>query len=384
MSEDVGAAAVNREDGSFDTRLLPVLMDGPQDVRRLRELLDRGEVAAEDIQGINISHEGDMFARALTSDAFAGLLAERLGVSVDDVKATVPIQAIAGMAGFMVPHAVVVLRRAVARPANGSKRLIAACGCTRAMEPDEVGTLTHVRLVRDEVARLIGEAYIDDPSDVHFVFVKGPSPIGARRFEAERQGKSLVSDDDRTVGMFSRGAAALGSAIALGEVSEAQVEESGVLGNLAELYSRVTHCSSGGERVSNGIILLGNSSRSSSDYVIGHGMMQDSLDTNGVKDVLRTMKFDFDCCPSETDRARIEYAFVKSKSTDEVPTIRGHRHTLKSDAVLGPFAWKVEKAPVHATVASVLGTPVFEVATGSSHQGPWGCPLVAVIARAAA
>jgi len=74
---------------------------------------------------------------------------------------------------------------------------------------------------------------------------------------------------------------------------------------------------------------------------------------------------------SAKDLERIEYAFVKPKAT-EVRTIRGYRHTLKTDTIFGPFGAYVEKSPIHAVVSSVLGTPLIEVASGPEHQGPLG------------
>jgi cyanuric acid amidohydrolase len=144
----------------------------------------------------------------------------------------------------------------------------------------------------------------------------------------------------------------------------------------------VTHCSSGHERKNNAIILLGNSTQSVSNAVVGHGVLKDGLDAPGVKTILKSMGFQFECCPSARDLERIEYAFLKPK-TGEVDTIRGYRHTLRTDPLLGPFAWNVEKGPVHGAVGGVLGTPLMEVATGPEHQGPPGSPLLSIVARVA-
>jgi cyanuric acid amidohydrolase len=364
----------------FDTRLYTVLMDGPDDVSGLAKLLDGGEVAPKDIKGIMVTHEGDGYSRAFTTYAHADMLGERLGLSRDEVIGTIPIQAIAGMAGFLVPHAVVMVRREVEGTEQQVKRLVVAGGCTRDLLPEEVGTMTHLREVAGTVLRLMEDARISDPKDVHFVFVKGSWPSGAQRKEAESRGKKLAADDRLLLGEMARGMNALGSAVALGEVQESQVDESVLLKRRDTIYSMLTHCSVGGERRSNAVILLGNTTASVSKSVVGHGMMKDGLDVEGVKDTLKGMGFRFECCPSAKDLERIEYAFVKPKS-GEVPTIRGYRHTINSDQVLGPFGWNIEKAPVHAVVASVLGTPIIEVASGAEHQGPLGSTLLAVVAR---
>lgn len=242
--------------------------------------------------------------------------------------------------------------------------------------------MTHVREVAKTVKALMEDAQIDDPKDVHFVFVKGPWANFKERKEAEDRGKKLVSEDDYRVGALSRAAAALGVGLALGEVKESQLGNGDFMAIRDKVYSLIAHCSSGNERVSCAVILLGNTTKSTSNLIVGHGVLEDALDAGGVKKILKDMGFTFDCCPSAKDLDRIEYAFVKPKSA-EVPTIRGYRHTLNTDTMLGPFRWNVEKSPVHAVVASVLGTPLIEVASGPENQGPPGRPLLAIVARTA-
>lgn len=365
----------------FESKIHKLLMDGPDDVSALETLIEKGEVDPNDIKGIMLMHEGDGFARRFTSNAYASLLARKKRLPVDEILATVPIQAIAGLAGLMIPHAAVLVTREVNGKESGEKRMVAAGACTRRLRPEEYGSMTQVMEVANTVKALMKEVQIDDPKDVHFVFVKGPWANFKERQEAAARGKKLVSEDDVRIGQLSRGSGALGVAVALGEVKESQIADQDFFAIRDKVYSNIAHCSSGNERVSAAVILLGNTTKSKSNYVVGHGVLKDGLDGAGVKTILKDMGFKFDCCPSEKDLERIEYAFVKPKSA-EVPTIRGYRHTLNTDPMMGPFRWNVEKSPVHAVVASVLGTPLIEVASGPENQGPPGCPLLAIVARA--
>ena len=364
----------------FESKLYTILMDDPSDVSGLEKLINEGEIDPKNIKGIMVMHEGDGFSRAYTSLAFALLLSEKLSISRDEVKRTVPIQAIAGMAGLMVPHVAVFTRREVDGKEGKEKRFVVAGACTREILPEEVGTMTYVREVAKVTRELMKDAQIDDPKDVHFVFAKGPWPSGKDRREVEKRGKKLMSNDRMLEGEYARGSSALGVALGLGEAQESQIEGK-ILQNKDEVYSLVAHCSCGGERNSVAVILMGNTTKSTSDLIIGHGLMKDVCDAEGVKEVLKSMGFKFDCCPSDKDLERVLYAFVKPKA-GELPTFRGYRHTLYSDSVLGPHGWNVEKAPAHAVVTSVLNNPLIEVASGPEHQMPPGYSGVAIIAKA--
>lgn len=285
------------------------------------------------------------------------------------------------MAGCMVPHAAVMVRRNVPGRPGATKRLVAAGGCTKDLLPEDVGTMAHLHGVKDLVKALMRDAMIEDPKDVHMVFVKSAWPDEHQRAEARSRGKRPVTDVHLLLGNLSRGASALGVAAALGEVNETDLTEKVFLQQQDRYFSQVAHCSSGNERTSNAVILLGNTTASVSESFIGHGSMKDSLDADGVKQTLKSMGFRFDCCPSKQDLARIEYAFLKPKGRD-TPTIRGYRHTMNTDPALAMHGWNIEKAPAHAVVASVLGTPLIEVASGPEHQGPPGVSLLAVVARA--
>ena len=88
---------------------------------------------------------------------------------------------------------------------------------------------------------------------------------------------------------LSRGAAALGVALALGEVDPAALDDR----DRARLRSVVgaRQRSAGIELMHSEIIVLGNSAAWSGDRVIAHGVMRDAIDLPGVIGVLRELGF---------------------------------------------------------------------------------------------
>lgn len=355
-------------------------IDGPGDVSGLRDLMESGTIEPRDIQGVMITHEGDLSANEFAMLEVAGLLSERMNISRREIVDTIPIQALAGANAFMVPHTVVFVRKA-AGEGTGEKRFVVGGRCTRKFEPSEIGTTTYIREIRDIVRLLMAEADVQSPSDVHLVFAKTPWPNPDRYANQSGSLQKFVATDWWGMLQYAQGGAAIGVAMALGEIDEGDVTNERIIRDKDKLYSTVAQCSSTEDRDSVAVTLFANSARSASGQVIGHGVLEDGMDTEGVKRILRTMGFEFDCCPSSSDLERIRYGWLKPK-TSETSMLRGHRHTLTTQSLLGPFWWMVEKGPIHAVVASVLGTTVLEVATGREHQGPIGKPLLAILADA--
>ena len=365
-----------------DSRIVLAEMSHPGDADVLRRLLDSGEFRAEDVQGVMLTHEGDLVANAYSAYVYAATLGSRLGRSIEDVFDNFPIQAMAGAVGFMTPHAAIFVRTNAPNrtPGNGGKRLAVAGTCTRAFHAEEIGSAAYIREVQDQVEALIEELQVDDPADVHLVFAKCPWPAARHIRDAQARGQTMPSNDFWVLGELARGGAALGVGLALGEIADDGAPEK-LLREHPEAYSTVAHCSSTEDRRTVALIMVANSPASVSEVVCGHGVLQDGLDTDGVKQVMRSVGLQFDCCPSREQQERIVYSFLKPK-TSETRELRGHRHTLREHPTVGYMWWMIEKAPVHAMVASVLGNPVMEVATGAEHQGPVGQPLLTLVARA--
>lgn len=364
-----------------DIHVYPI--DGPGDVSGLRELIANGDVDPRTVQGVMITHEGDLAGNEFAMLEVAGVLGEHLDRSRSEIVGTVPIQALAGANAYMVPHTAVFTRTSDERAgrSDGEKRFVVAGASTRRFEPHEVGTAAYAREIAATVRSAVEDAEVTSPGDVHLAFAKTPWP-DPDRFPATAAARpDFVAEDRWGMLQYAQGAAALGVAMALGEVDEREVDDDRIVTDTAGLYSTVAQCSATEDRDRVAVLVFANSPASDSDMVIGHGVLEHGMDVEGVKGVLRSMGFRFDCCPDAGDRERIRYGWVKPK-TSEARELLDHRHTLTTHGTLGPFWWMVEKGPVHSLVASVLGTTVLEVATGREHQGPPGKPLVAVLADA--
>ena len=136
-----------------------------------------------------------------------------------------------GCPGVITPHIAVVTREWVEVPDGGAdsgeKRLVVGRAGSDAMPPEEVGRMGQIRKVAEATRRAMADAGLTDPKDVHLVMVKVPGLTTASIKDAESRGKTVVSHDltfgPEGAGVYANDAAALGVAMALGEVSESFV-----------------------------------------------------------------------------------------------------------------------------------------------------------------
>jgi cyanuric acid amidohydrolase len=349
-------------------------------VSPLAELIRSGRVRAAQISAVIAQNEGDAYARGFTLHVLGQLLHETTGQSREEIQRRVPLLMI-GQANIapLIPHLNVFVTIPDRRGASGAKRLVVGTGVTRDLQPEEYGTMAEVQAVADTTRTLMAEAGLTDPADVHCVYVKTPELTPKRIAEAQGRGARLRTTDLRAAAGLARGAAGLGAALALGEVPEAKLND-GVIGVDFGLFSRVAQCSSGIEQTACSVIVVGNAAGSASDLVAGHCVMKDALDVPAFKDGLRSVGLDFACCPDEAQLARIENLFI-STSVDVLPTIRGRRHTIRTD-FLWASAGAQAKAFANAVIAGVMGDPMFLSKSGNEHQGPRGSTCVTLFARA--
>jgi cyanuric acid amidohydrolase len=176
---------------------------------------------------------------------------------------------------------------------------------------------------------------------------------------------------------LSRGAAALGVAVALGEVDAAVLGDAAI-GHDLDLWSPRASCSAGIELMHNEIIVLGNSAAWSGDRVIAHGVMRDAIDLPAVQGVLRGLGFAATGQLDATDAARIEAVLAKAEASRS-GMIRGARHIMWNDSDIQ--ASRHARAMVGGVLGAVIGRTDLFVSGGAEHQGPDGGGPIAVIAR---
>ena len=362
----------------FDVGVYRLPMAHPGDVSELEKKIAAGEVNPKEIIAIIAQTEGVGYDRGYATLAFQVLLSEHLGISKQAVFDTIPMLMIGLTGGLMSPHYTIFTRKA-AGAETGEKRFAVGIANTPVLLPEDYGTVEQIRLVAEAVKAAMADAGIDSVDDVHCVEIKCPAMTPPRAADARSRGKTMVSDDLGLVTTMLKGASALGIAVAMGEVSLEQIKQEDICRNWS-LYSNKASTSAGGEQVAVRVVLMGNSTKSKSKYVVGHGVMQDQLDVEGAKAALRNAGLRFDCMPSPEQTARIANIFVNA-GADSVGAVRGRRHTIKTDFLAG-YAGIQAKAVAHAIVASLVGDTMILASAGSEHQGPLGANLLAVVVEA--
>lgn len=347
-----------------------VPMASPDDVSEIAALFNQGVVAPEELRGVIAQTEGDGFARGYFTLALELLLAERLGVPRRQITETIPIMVIGGTAGLMTPHATLFVRKSVAdAKAEFETALALGFAFTRTLESEELGTAGQAYLVADGVKAAMADAGIESADDVAAVEMKCPQPSPA----------SAPGVGAGELGARSRGACALGAAIALGEIDPDEVSDSAI-GTRPDLFARRASASSGGELHNVRIVVVGNRLGAPGRQRAGWGVMADQLDVAGAIRAFETAGLDLvDGRLNETGSGQLAAVFVNA-GADAVGACRSHRHTLKTD-LLAAYSGHVAKAVAHATVSAIAQTPQVLGNAGSEHQGPLGGNLVCVIAN---
>src|ERR1700686_4263783 len=357
-------------------------MATPSDTSGLQQLADSGKIKPDTLVALAGKTEGtgqhDDWGRVWADVALREWTAKFVGIPVNDVAKQVIFVLSGGCPGVITPHIAVVTREWVEIPeGGGDKRLVVGRAGSDPMPPEEVGRMGQIRKVAEATHRAMADAGLTDPRDVHLVMVKVPGLTTASIKDAESRGKTVVSHDltfgPEGAGVYANDAAALGVAMALGEVKESALSDSVVRRDWS-LYSEVAMTSSGGEKRHGEVLVFGNSSGSQSSLVIGHAGTKDFIDAEGVRNALRSAGLHFTGgLPDETDLSRLVHVFAKSviPGSDQ---IRGQRITLLDDV----DAYQIGKALGGMLVASVTGRTTNYVSGGerNSHQGPPGGNIV--------
>ena len=262
-------------------------MANPSDVSELAKLIDAGQVDPTEIVALIGKTEGNGgandFTRGYATLSYQLLLAKHLGVTPEEVGKRVAFVWSGGTEGVLSPHATVFVRsKAAAGERAAGPRLTMSVEVTRDILPEEVGTMIQVREVAAAVRRCLSGAGIADPREVHYVQVKGPLLTPSSIGDADRRGAKLVTRDPNGSKPYARGATALGVALGLGEVAEADLSNEAITRRL-DLFSAVASTSAGGELKNCEVLLFGNSPAATGDYPAGQEIIH-SFDNPIKKD----------------------------------------------------------------------------------------------------
>jgi cyanuric acid amidohydrolase len=354
----------------------------PGDVSGLLGLIEAGKIDPRSILAILGKTEGNGgvndFTREYAVSALCAALAPYVDLPPQRVEERIAFVMSGGTEGVLSPHITVFTRAdVVGRQSDGisGKRLSIGIAQTRDFLPEELGRGVQIEETAKAVAAAMADAAIVDPQDVHFVQIKCPLLTSDRIEAASARGNKTVTKSAYGSMAYSRGASALGVAVALREIN-GEIGDEHVLRNF-ELFSSVASTSAGIELMHNVVIVLGNSTSSASPFEIGHAVMRDAIDAASVIDALQSVGLSGDGSGPTAGRQLVNI-FAKAEASPN-GTLRGFRHTMLEDTDIS--ATRHARAAVGGLIAGLSGTGAVYVSGGAEHQGPPGGGPVAAIAR---
>ena len=355
---------------SRQTKVLRLPTAGPQDTSPLAAAIEAGELDPATIVAIVGKTEGNGcvndFTRGYATLALKLVLAGALGCPLSEIEKRVAIVMSGGTEGGLSPHLLVFCREAAPPPASSGPRLAIGVGLTRPFKPEEIGRAAQIQETAAAVTSAMKDAGITTPHDVHFVQIKCPLLTKDRIEEAAKRGAATATDDTYHSMALSRGASALGVALALGEVRDAPEE---AVCRDWSLYSRVASTSSGVELLRNEIVVLGNAHGWSGDLLIDHDVMRDAIDAGAAHRILGRLG---------VTGEDVTAVLAKAEAAPS-GAIRGRRHTMLDDSDI--HSTRHARALVGGVLAGVIGETMLYVSGGAEHQGPAGGGPIAIIGR---
>jgi barbiturase len=347
-----------------------------QDASGLEECIARGQFTADQVVAVIGKTEGNGgvndFTRILADQAFRRVLNEQGDRSEAQI-ANIPMVWSGGCDGVITPHATVFAKTPKSGPASAS-RLTIGTALSKELLPEDIGRPAMVEKVADAVKAAMRDAGISDPKDVHYVQTKTPLLTIDSVRDAEKRGKHVACEVHDSMGV-SNGTTALGIAVALGEIKMPRAEQ--ICKDL-DLYSAVASCSSGVELTQAQIVLLGNRPGAGGRYRIGHAVMRDALDIDGIFAAIRNAGLDLPERPRAEDLGgKVVNCFMKCEA-DRRGTLRGRRQIMLDDSDVHHH--RHAKAAVGAVAAVAIGDPAVFVSVDAMHQGPQGGgPVIAIV-----
>ena len=262
-----------------------IALESVTDASGLERLIDEGAFTADDVIAVVGKTEGNGgvndYTRILADRAFRDVLLSR-GTRDGDAVDQIPMVWSGGTDGVLCPHATVFAR--IDSEPSDELRLAVGIAMSEPILPEDIGRPRMVEKVAEGVRRAMEDAGIDDPDDVHYVQTKTPLLTVETIADARRRGETVVTEETLKSMDISNGTAALGVAVALGEIPPPTAEQ---IGHDLALFSAVASCSSGVELDQAQTVVVGNVAGAGGHYRVGHSVMDDALDLEGVYEAIR-------------------------------------------------------------------------------------------------
>jgi barbiturase len=356
-----------------------VALESVSDASGLSDLLEKGLIDADRVIAVIGKTEGNGgvndYTRIIADRAFRDVLLAKGTRPVEEIK-QIPIVWSGGTDGVLSPHATIFATvPADSVPQTDEPRLSVGYAMSEQIFPEDIGRLPMVEKVAAGVTIAMERAGITDPADVHYVQTKTPLLTLDTITDAKRRGHDVWTEDTLKSMDVSNSTTALGIAVALGEIEMPRADQ---IHKDLSLFSAVASCSSGVELDQAQIVVLGNVRGVGGRYQIGHSVMKDALDADGVWESIRNAGLDLPERPHSSDlKGRVVNIFCKCEA-DPTGRIRDRRNIMLDDS---DVHWHRQiKSCVGGVVASVTGDPAVFVSVAAVHQGPsGGGPVIAIV-----
>ncbi|MDR3373751.1 MAG: ring-opening amidohydrolase [Ancalomicrobiaceae bacterium] len=352
-------------------------MSAPNDTSAIERAIVAGTLSPAEIVAVLAKTEGNGcvndFTRGYAVQSLKQLLSRHLSAAAVD---RVSMAMSGGTEGGLAPHWLVISVCAAKHPVAGPALAVGRTS-TRDLLPEEIGRVAQVDLVADAVRAAMDEAGIASSADVHYVQLKCPLLTAERIRAAKARGGTVATGDTLKSMGLSRGASALGVAVALGEIDRSAIDDEAI-GTARALWSGVASASAGVELMEVEVVVMGMSAAWSGDLVIDHAVMADAIDTDPIRDLLDRLGFDSRRQIGPADRSRLVALLAKAEAASD-GTLRETRHTMLDDSDVS--STRHARGFVAGALASLVGTAEIFVSGGAEHQGPDGGGPCAIIAR---
>jgi ring-opening amidohydrolase-like protein len=356
-----------------------VALESVSDASGLSDLLDKGLIEADRVIAVIGKTEGNGgvndYTRIIADRAFRDVLVARGTRPMEEIK-QIPIVWSGGTDGVLSPHATIFATVAADTvPQTDEPRLSVGYAMSEQIFPEDIGRLPMVEKVAAGVTIAMERAGISDPADVHYVQTKTPLLTLDTITDAKRRGHDVWTEDTLKSMDVSNSTTALGIAVALGEIEMPRAEQ---IHKDLSLFSAVASCSSGVELDQAQIVVLGNVRGVGGRFQIGHSVMKDALDADGVWNSIRSAGLELPERPHSSDlKGRVVNIFCKCEA-DPTGRVRDRRNIMLDDS---DVHWHRQiKSCVGGVVASVTGDPAVFVSVAAVHQGPsGGGPVIAIV-----
>ena len=222
-----------------------------------------------------------------------------------------------GTDGVISPHATIfatVPPEDAVAPSD-EPRLTVGFAMSEQLLPEDIGRTAMITKVADAVKVAMEKAGITDPADVHYVQTKTPLLTIHTIRDAKSRGKTVWTEETHQSMDLSNGCTALGIAVALGEIE--MPTDADVMHN-RDLYSAVASCSSGVELDQAQVVVVGNAPGVGGRYRIGHSVMKDALDQDGIWDAIREAGLELPERPRTSDLdGKLVNVFLKCEASQD-------------------------------------------------------------------